>query len=79
MNPNGFDTHLGALIQSFRIEMGLSPDDLASRLNQPRQWVIELERGAVRIGSAHVKALARAMNLGLADFFEPSEPVASMA
>ena len=57
------DQHLGARLALAREERGVTPEDLAKRIEIAVQRLVAFEHGAVRIPSIYVARLARALDV----------------
>lgn len=63
----------GTVIRDERRKRGLSQDGLASLCGMSRAYVGEIERGKVNVSLSTLEALARGLNLSLAEVIESYE------
>ncbi len=64
------DTLIGMKIHELRISMGLSRQQLASKIGVTHQQLQKYEKGTNRISAGRIAAIAKAMNKSVAFFFE---------
>jgi transcriptional regulator with XRE-family HTH domain len=63
---------VGAKVRVFRINRGISQTALAEKLGVTFQQVQKYEKGANRIGASRLSQIATALDISIADLFEPS-------
>ena len=68
--PSPVDLHVGERIRRFRLDQGLSPAELASRIGEPRAAIDRFERGMSSIGASQLYEIGRALAIPIGDFFE---------
>ena len=66
------DAMVGAKVRVFRINRGISQTALAEKLGVTFQQVQKYEKGANRIGASRLSQIATALDISIADLFEPS-------
>lgn len=59
----GTTTELGLLLRRRRLELGLTQQDLASRIGVSRQWIVEIEKGKPRAEAALLFRVLGALGL----------------
>jgi transcriptional regulator with XRE-family HTH domain len=64
------DSHIGARIRSRRIAIGMSQERLGDSLGVTFQQVQKYEKGANRVGASRLQAIADALNVPAAFFFD---------
>lgn len=64
------DTVIGMKIHELRISMGLSRQQLASRIHVTHQQLQKYERGTNRISAGRLAAIAKALRKPVAYFFD---------
>jgi len=69
-DPHPVDRHVGRLIRLRRRALGMSQTALAAALGISFQQVQKYERGRNRVSASTLHALAAALEVGVADFFE---------
>ena len=67
------DTIIGMKIHELRISMGLSRQQLASKLGVTHQQLQKYEKGTNRISAGRLAAIAQALKKSVAYFFEDIE------
>lgn len=67
---NAVDKRLGARVRARRLELGISQEGLADELGITFQQVQKYEKGTNRIAASRLHAIAAALNLPVASFFE---------
>src|SRR4051812_44088092 len=68
--PHPVDRHVGTAIRLRRRALGMSQDELASRLGLTFQQVQKYERGINRVSASKLHAIAAALKTPIAYFFE---------
>jgi len=63
---------VGAKVRVFRINRGISQTALAEKLGVTFQQVQKYEKGANRIGASRLSQIATALDISIAELFEPS-------
>ena len=71
------DAMVGAKVRVFRINRGISQTALAEQLGVTFQQVQKYERGANRIGASRLSQIATALDISIAELFEPSREKAT--
>jgi transcriptional regulator with XRE-family HTH domain len=66
------DAMVGAKVRVFRLNRGISQTALAEQLGVSFQQVQKYEKGANRIGANRLSQIAAALEISIADLFEPS-------
>jgi transcriptional regulator with XRE-family HTH domain len=66
------DAMVGAKVRVFRINRGISQTALAEQLGVTFQQVQKYEKGANRIGASRLSQIATALDISIAELFEPS-------
>ena len=66
------DAMVGAKVRVFRINRGISQTALAEKLGVTFQQVQKYEKGANRIGASRLSQIATALDISIAELFEPS-------
>jgi transcriptional regulator with XRE-family HTH domain len=66
------DAMVGAKVRVFRINRGISQTALAEQLGVTFQQVQKYEKGANRIGASRLSQIATALDISVAELFEPS-------
>ena len=66
------DAMVGAKVRIFRINRGISQTALADQLGVTFQQVQKYEKGANRIGASRLSQIAAALDISIAELFEPS-------
>jgi transcriptional regulator with XRE-family HTH domain len=66
------DAMVGAKVRVFRLNRGISQTALAEQLGVTFQQVQKYEKGANRIGASRLSQIAAALDISIADLFEPS-------
>ena len=69
-DPHPVDRHVGRLIRLRRRALGMSQGALAAAVGLSFQQVQKYERGRNRVSASTLHALAAALGVGVADFFE---------
>lgn len=68
--PNPTDIHIGGRVRERRILQGMSQEKLGEAVGLTFQQIQKYERGANRIGGSRMYALAKALDVPPAYFFE---------
>ncbi len=68
--PDATDVHVGGLIRLRRVNMGISQEKLGEEIGVTFQQVQKYEKGANRVGSSRLQAIATALNVTPAFFFQ---------
>ncbi|MBO6834886.1 MAG: helix-turn-helix transcriptional regulator [Alphaproteobacteria bacterium] len=71
--PHPIDAHVGRRVREARAAKGLSQEKLGNLLGISFQQVQKYEKGANRIGSSRLWALANALEVPVSFFFEDME------
>ena len=71
------DAMVGAKVRVFRINRGISQTTLAEQLGVTFQQVQKYERGVNRIGASRLSQIATALDISIAELFEPSRSKAA--
>jgi transcriptional regulator with XRE-family HTH domain len=66
------DAMVGAKVRVFRINRGISQTTLAEQLGVTFQQVQKYEKGTNRIGASRLSQIATALDISVAELFEPS-------
>ena len=66
------DAMVGAKVRVFRINRGISQTALAEQLGVTFQQVQKYEKGTNRIGASRLSQIATALDISVAELFEPS-------
>jgi transcriptional regulator with XRE-family HTH domain len=66
------DAMVGAKVRVFRINRGISQTVLAEQLGVTFQQVQKYEKGTNRIGASRLSQIATALDISVAELFEPS-------
>jgi len=66
------DAMVGAKVRVFRINRGISQTALAEKLGVTFQQMQKYEKGANRIGASRLSQIATALDISIAELFEPS-------
>jgi|SRR5579859_5196108 len=61
----------GTALKQWRAKAGISQEELAFRAGLHRTYVSSVERGARNVSLQTIARLARALNISLAEMFEP--------
>ncbi|MDB5439331.1 MAG: transcriptional regulator [Caulobacteraceae bacterium] len=69
-HPHPVDRHVGTAIRLRRRAMGMSQDELASKLGLTFQQVQKYERGINRVSASKLHAIAAALKTPIAYFFQ---------
>jgi transcriptional regulator with XRE-family HTH domain len=72
--PHPVDRHVGLRIRMRRKELGISQEKLAEALGLTFQQVQKYERAANRVSASKLFEIARALNTGVAYFYEGLAP-----
>ncbi len=70
------DAVLGTRIQELRMAMGLSRQQLATRINVTHQQLQKYEKGTNRISAGRLATIAKALRKPISYFFEDMEEIA---
>ncbi len=73
------DTAIGIKINELRISMGLSRQQLATRIGVTHQQLQKYEKGTNRISAGRIAAIAKAMNKPVSYFFDELEEPQEMS
>jgi transcriptional regulator with XRE-family HTH domain len=68
--PNPIDRHVGARVRVRRMMLGRSQEWLGGQLGLTFQQVQKYEKGTNRIGSSRIQAIAQALDVPVAFFFD---------
>lgn len=71
------DAMVGAKVRVFRINRGISQTALAEQLGVTFQQVQKYERGVNRIGASRLSQIATALDISIAELFEPARSKAA--
>jgi transcriptional regulator with XRE-family HTH domain len=63
----------GASVRAFRIQLGISQEELAWRADLHRTYICDVERGARNVSLRSIYKLARALDISVGTLFSPSE------
>lgn len=77
--PNAIDRRLGQHVRTRRIEIGMSQERLAELLGVTFQQVQKYEKGINRVSASRLYAIAAALNMPVAPFFEGMTPAGGKA
>ncbi|HBB56135.1 MAG TPA: transcriptional regulator [Hyphomonadaceae bacterium] len=77
--PNIVDRHVGSRVRMRRHEMGLSQEQLASRLGVTFQQVQKYERAVNRISASRLFDISRALDVPVSTFFVDLDRIDQMA
>jgi transcriptional regulator with XRE-family HTH domain len=78
IRPSDVDRHVGRRIRMLRILAGMTQQQLATSIGVTYQQQHKYERGADRITAGRLHAIARALDVDVADFFVGLEGLASV-
>ena len=68
--PNAVDKMVGKRIREQRVSLGLSEDELGTRIDMPGKRVQALEEGRERAGAAVLFKLCAALGVNVSVFFQ---------
>jgi transcriptional regulator with XRE-family HTH domain len=78
IRPSDVDRHVGRRIRMLRVLVGMTQQELATLIGVTYQQQHKYERGADRITAGRLHAIARALDVDVADFFVGLEGLASV-
>ena len=71
-DPTEFDKHVGIKLQALRLQLGLSREQLASKLGVTHQQIQKYEQGRNRIAFGRIMDICAAMSVTIGYFlYEP--------
>jgi transcriptional regulator with XRE-family HTH domain len=79
LSPHPTDIHVGARIRLRRMMLGMSQEQLGSKLGLTFQQVQKYERGSNRVGASRLHQLSRVLDVPPAFFFDDVDPVRAPA
>ena len=71
-SPNPIDKYVGARVRMRRIMLNMSQEKLGDALDLTFQQVQKYEKGTNRIGASRLSQIATALDISVAELFEPS-------
>jgi ribosome-binding protein aMBF1 (putative translation factor) len=78
-SPDRVDIEVGRRVQTFRLERGLSQEQLGDQLGLTFQQVQNYEKGLNRIGAGQLQRIANILEIPIGDFFDLAQTRRSRA
>lgn len=68
--PNAIDSYVGARMKARRIQLGISQEQLSTRLGLTFQQIQKYEKGVNRIGASRLFEISRLLNVTVKYFYD---------